>query len=106
MRFTGPMQQRNMKQAAIVIRDPQPQYEGLLTSVGLLLAGMRVQMFVLHHVIETMDEAYRDNMLFMDEIGGERFSNHSENTEKYGFTPVTLAQTAERLRQADLVIPL
>ena len=94
-----------MKQAAILIRDPEQQYEGLRTSVGLLLAGMRVQMFVLHHEIETMDEAYRDNMLFMDEIGGERFSNNSENAEKYGFLHVTIAQAAERVRQADIVIP-
>lgn len=94
-----------MQQAAIIIRDPQQQYDGLRTSVGLLLAGMRVQMFVLHHEVETMDDAYRDNMLFMDEIGGERFSNNSENAEKYGFTHVTLAQAAERVAQADLVIP-
>ena len=94
-----------MKQAAILIRDPQQQYEGLRISVGLLLAGMRVQMFVLHHAIENMDEAYRDNMLFMDEIGGERFSNNSENAEKYGFLHVTIAQAAERVRQADIVIP-
>jgi len=95
-----------MRQAAILIKDPKQQYEGLRTSVGLLLAGMRVQMFVLHHEIETMDDAYRDNMLFMDEIGGERFSNNSENAEKYGFLHVTIAQAAKRVRQADIVIPL
>ena len=94
-----------MKQAAILIRDPQQQYEGLRTSVGLLLAGMRVQMFVLHHEIENMDEAYRDNMLFMDEIGGERYSNNSENAEYFGFSHVTIAQAAEQVRQADIVIP-
>ena len=94
-----------MKQAAIIIKDTQQQYEGLRTSVGLLLAGMRVQMFVLHHEIETMDEAYRDNMQFMDEIGGERYSNNSENAEKYGFAHVTIAQAAARIRKADIVIP-
>ena len=94
-----------MKQAAILIRDPQQQYEGLRISVGLLLAGMRVQMFVLHHEIENMDEAYRDNMLFMDEIGGERFSNNAENAEKYGFSHVTINQAAKWVRQADIVIP-
>ena len=94
-----------MRQAAIIIRDPQQQYEGLRTGVGLLLAGMRVQMFVLHHEIETMDDAYRDNMLFMDEIGGERFSNNSENAEKYGFSHVTIAAAAEKVRRVDIVIP-
>ena len=94
-----------MKQAAIIIRDPQQQYEGLRTSVGLSLEGIAVQMFVLHHEIENMDEAYRDNMLFLDEIGGKRFSNNSENAEKFGFSHVTITQAAEKIRQADIVIP-
>ena len=94
-----------MKQAAIIIKDPQQQYEGLRTSVGLLLEGMVVQMFVLHHEVENMDEAYRDNMTFLDEIGGTRFSNNSENAEKYGFTHVTIAQAAKKIRYADIVIP-
>jgi sterol desaturase/sphingolipid hydroxylase (fatty acid hydroxylase superfamily) len=94
-----------MKRAAIIIKNPQQQYEGLRTSVGLLLAGMVVQMFVLHHEIENMDEAYRDNMAFLDEIGGTRFSNNSENAEKYGFTHVTITQAAAKAHQADIVIP-
>lgn len=94
-----------MKRAAIIITHPQQQYEGLRTSVGLLLAGMSVQMFVLHHEIADMDEAYRDNMVFLDEIGGKRFSNNSENAEKYGFTHVTIARAAEKVQQADIVIP-
>lgn len=95
-----------MKRAAIIIRNPQQQYEGLRTSVGLLLAGMMVEMFVLHHEIENMDEAYRDNMAFLDEIGGKRFSNNSENAEKYNFTHVTIAQAAAKIHHADIVIPL
>ena len=94
-----------MKHAAVIIRDAQQQYEGLRTSVGLMLGGMQVEMFVLHHEIETMDDAYRDNMLFLDEIGGRRFSNNSENAEKYGFSHVTVAQAAERIRRAEIVIP-
>ena len=94
-----------MQRAAVIIRDSYQQYEGLRTSVGLLLAGMRVEMFVLHHEIENMDEAYRDNMAFLDDIGGQRFSNNSENAEKYGFRHVTIAQAAEKVRQADIVIP-
>ncbi|WP_319407737.1 hypothetical protein [uncultured Desulfosarcina sp.] len=99
------MSEPSMKRAAIIIKDLQQQYEGLRTSVGLMLEGMRVQMFVLHHEIEDMDEAYRDNMAFLDEIGGVRFSNNSENAEKYGFTHVTIAQAAEKIQHADIVIP-
>jgi len=52
-----------------------------------------------------MDEAYQDNMFFLDEMGGDRYSNNSENTEKYGFTHVTIAQVAVKIQQADFIIP-
>lgn len=94
-----------MKKAAVIIRDPEQQYEGLRTSLGLLLEDTQVQMFVLHHEIANMDEAYRDNMEFIDEMEGERFSNNSVNVEKYGFKHVTLFEVAEKIKSADVVIP-
>jgi hypothetical protein len=94
-----------MKKAAVLIRDPEQQYEGLRTSLGLLLEDTEVQMFVLHHEIAHMDEAYRDNMEFIDEMEGERFSNNSANVEKYGFRHVTLADVAKMVSAADVVIP-
>jgi hypothetical protein len=94
-----------MKKAAVIIRDPEQQYEGLRTSLGLLLEDTQVQMFVLHHEVANMDEAYRDNMEFIDEMEGERFSNNSANVEKYGFTHVTLADVAKKINAADVIIP-
>ena len=94
-----------MKKAAVIIRDPDQQYEGLRTSLGLLLEDTQVQMFVLHHEIANMDEAYRDNMDFIDEMEGERYSNNSANVEKYGFTHVTLTDVAEKINAADVIIP-
>jgi len=94
-----------MKKAAVIIRDPEQQYEGLRTSLGLLLEDTQVQMFVLHHEIVKMDEAYQDNMEFIDEMEGERYSNNSANVEKYGFIHVTLADVAEKISTADVIIP-
>jgi hypothetical protein len=94
-----------MKKIAVLIKDKEQQYEGLRTSLGLLLEAAEVQMFVLHHEIADMDEAYHDNMEFIDEMEGERFSNHAANVEKYGFKHVTLTDTARMLSEADVVIP-
>ena len=94
-----------MKTAAVIIRDPDQQYEGLRTSLGLLLEDTQVMMIVLHHEIANMDEAYQDNMEFLEEMEGERFSNNSANVEKYGFTYATMAQIADKLNEADIVIP-
>lgn len=95
----------NVEKIAVLIKDVDQQYEGLRTSLGLLLEAANVQMYVLDHEIANMDEAYRDNMEFIDEMEGERFSNNQVNVEKYGFQPITTEKLLANLREADLIIP-
>lgn len=103
-----------MKKAAVLIREPDQQYEGLRTSLGLLLESVEVKMLVLDHEVvalankESDEEAYEeyfDNMEFIDEMDGERYSNNRENAEKHGFKPLTRETLAAILREADNVIP-
>jgi hypothetical protein len=94
-----------MENIAVLIKDVDQQYEGLRTSLGLLLEASSVQMYVLNHEIANMDEAYNDNMEFIDEMEGERYSNHPANVEKYGFRPITIEEMLIKLKDADLIIP-
>ena len=94
-----------MRKVAVLIKDPEQQYEGLRSSLGMLLYNTEVQMFVLNNEIADMSEEYQDNMGFLDEMEGERFSNNKSNVEKYGFKYATTEQIGEMLREADLVIP-
>ena len=94
-----------MENIAVLIKDVDQQYEGLRTSLGLLLEASSVQMYVLNHEIANMDEAYSDNMEFIDEMEGERYSNHPANVEKYGFKPITIEEMLVKLKKTDLVIP-
>jgi hypothetical protein len=94
-----------MKKVAVLIKNPDQQYEGLRSSLGMLLYNTQVRMFVLNTEIANMDEAYEDNMGFLEEMEGERFSNNKENVEKYGFNYASTEQIGEMLREADLVIP-
>ena len=94
-----------MKKVVVLIKDIDQQYEGLRTSLGLLLEDAEVQMIVLDNEIGNMDEAYHDNMEFLDEMEGERFSNNQFNVDKYGFQYVTMADVATRIKEADIVIP-
>ena len=94
-----------MENIAVLIKDVDQQYEGLRTSLGLLLEASSVQMYVLNHEIANMDEAYSDNMEFIDEMEGERYSNHPANVEKYGFRPITIEEMLIKLKDADLIIP-
>jgi hypothetical protein len=94
-----------MKTVAVLVNNAEQQYEGLRSSLGMLLYNTWVQMFVVNKEIADMDEAYQDNMGFLDEMEGERFSNNKANVEKYGFQYASIEQIGEMLRKADLVIP-
>jgi hypothetical protein len=94
-----------MKKVAVLINSENQQYEGLRSSLGMMLYNTAVQMFVVDKEIANMDEAYKDNMEFLDEMEGERFSNNAANVEKYGFKYASIEQMGEMLRQADLIIP-
>ena len=103
-----------MKKVALLIREPKQQYEGLRTSLGLLLESVEIKMIVLDHEVSALanreadEEAYEeyfDNMGFIDEMDGERYSNNQRNVEEHGFKHTTPEETAAMLRDADIVIP-
>lgn len=92
------------KKVAVLIRDKDRQYEGLRTSLGLLMEFHIVSMFVLNHEIELTKE-YQDNMEFIDEMEGTRYSNVPANVKKYGFKPISLKEVAQKLNENEVVIP-
>jgi hypothetical protein len=90
---------------AVLVKEVDQQYEALRTSLGLLLEMAEVQMFVMNHEIANMDEAYSENMEFLDEMEGERYTNNAANAEKYGFKFLTPQEISEKLKEASLIIP-
>jgi hypothetical protein len=90
---------------AVLVKEIDQQYEALRTSLGLILEMEEVQMFVMNHEIANMDEAYSENMEFLDEMEGERYTNNAANAEKYGFKFLTTQEIAEKLKAASVVIP-
>jgi hypothetical protein len=93
-----------MKKVAVLVRHPHRQYEALRSSLGCLLEDHQVSYLVLDHEV-ALDEAFGDNLGFLDEMEGQRYSNHPANVEKYGFAYLSLAEMGELLRRQDIVIP-
>ena len=91
------------KKVAVLIKDKERQYEGLRSSLGLLMEFHIVSMIVLNHEIELTEE-YKDNMEFIDEMEGTRYSNVPANVEKYGFQPLDLAAIPEKLKENEVII--
>jgi len=103
-----------MIKATVLIRDPKQQYEGLRTSLGLLLEAVEVKMVVLQHEVAALAgkdddehawEAYNDNMEFIDEMEGERYSDNARNVEEWGFNHAGPDEIAALVKDADIVIP-
>ncbi len=94
-----------MKKVDVLIKDVTKQYEGLRTSLGLLLEDHDVHMFVLNHEIADMSEAYSDNLGFIEEMGGFFYSNNIENVEKHNFEYMDETVISEQIKTADLIIP-
>jgi hypothetical protein len=91
------------KKVAFLIKDKERSYEGLRSALGLLLDRHVVSMIVLDHEVE-MTEAYSDNMGFIDEMGGARYSNVPANCEKHGFQPITYETLPAKLDENEIVI--
>jgi len=92
------------KRVAVITKDRGRQFEALRTGLGLLLEQHSVSLFVLDHEIDA-DEHYLDSLGFIDEMGGDRFSNHHMNIERHGFRPVSLQEMGRLLREHDLIVP-
>lgn len=91
------------KKVAVLIKEKERQYEGLRSSLGLLMEFHIVSMIVLDHEIELTEE-YKDNMEFIDEMEGTRYSNVPANVDKYGFKPLDLAEIPDKLKENDVII--
>jgi hypothetical protein len=92
------------KKVAVLIKDKENIYEGLRSSLGLCLEDHIVSMFVLNHEVE-MTEEYQDNMEFLEEMEGTRYSNNKANVEKYGFEWIDSKDIGSKINENDLVIP-
>ena len=94
-----------MRKVVVLINSEDQQFEGLRTSLGLLMYNAEVRMFVIGHEVLKTNETYLDHLEFLDEMEGERFSDNTVNVEKFGFKHSTVEQMASMVKEADLVIP-
>ena len=93
-----------MKKVAVVVRQPEQHYEALRSALGCLLEDHQVSYVVLDREIDP-DEAFRDNLGFLEEMEGRSYSNHPANADKYGFTHLSWPEIGKLLREQEVIIP-
>jgi len=92
------------KRVAVVTKDKHRQFEAIRLGLGLLLERHSVSVFVLGHEIDPSEHC-RDNLAFIDEMDGRRYSDHPTNVERHGFLPASRCELGNMLAAYDLVIP-
>ncbi len=93
-----------MKNIAFLVKDPEEDWEGLRSALGLAVGNNTMYLFVLDHEVE-MTEPYRENLDWILDMEGELYSNVQANVEKHGFKPVTYEQLGQKLKEMDIIIP-
>ena len=97
------------KKAAVIIRNPDNQWEGLRSSLGLGVQMIDAHMFVIGEVQMPEDkfEGYKENLEFLkDDLEAELYTDKETNVEKWGFFEyMSLDNMGEKLIEYDLIIP-
>lgn len=92
------------RRVAVVTKEKDRQFEAIRSGLGLLLERHNMSLFVLNHEIEPSEHCL-DNLGFIDEMGGDRYSDHPANIELYGFRPISLRDAGRMLADYDLIVP-
>jgi len=97
------------KKAAVIIRNPGNQWEGLRSSLGLGVQMIDAHMFVIGEVQMSEDrfEGYRENLEFLkDDLEAEIYTDNKANVDKWGFFEyLSLDNMGKKLFEYDLIIP-
>lgn len=93
-----------MKKVAFLVRSKEELWEGMRSSLGLVIENNYVTMVVLDQEVEMTDE-YKENLEWFVDMEGEYYSNVPANVEKHGFQPITIEELGEKLKEMDYIVP-
>ena len=98
-----------INKVAVIIRNPENQWEGLRSSLGLGLEVSGPHMFVIGEVRIPEDRAagYLANLEYLkEELEGRHYTDTMTNIEKWKFFEyMSVDDMAQKLTEYDLIIP-
>jgi hypothetical protein len=92
-----------MHKVAFLVRAKEDLWEGLRSSLGLIVENNDVMMAVLDQEV-VMTPEYRENLEWFLDMEGKIYSNHPANQE-HGFEPITIEELGDKLKEMDFIVP-
>ncbi len=97
------------EKVAIIIREPNNQWEGLRSSLGLGVEMIDTHAFVIGEVNIPTDrvEGFKENLEYLkDDLEAHIYTDNQANVEKWDFIEyLSLDDMAQKMSEYDLVIP-
>jgi len=79
--------------------------DGLRSTLGLAVANHYAYGVVLNTELGPLSDYHAENVEWIRDMEGEVFSTVAANVEKNGFTPITLEELGQKLREMDVIVP-
>lgn len=79
--------------------------DGLRSTLGLAVANHYGYAVVLNTELAKLNDYHSENVEWIRDMEGDVFSTVPANVETNGFTPITLEELGQKLREVDIVVP-
>ncbi len=100
----------DIKRIAFLINDPQDTWEGLRSTLGLLVENMWAAAFFIDCELSPPASKtkadFEENLEMLVDLEGEAYSNVAANADNYeNITYLPLAEMIEKIKTYQLVVP-
>jgi len=79
--------------------------DALRSTLGLSVANHYSYAVVMNHTLGKFDDYNAENVEWIRDMEGEVYSTEQANVDTNGFTPITLEEVGQKLREMDVIVP-
>jgi hypothetical protein len=99
-----------VEKVAFLIKAPQDSWEGLRSTLGLLVENLWVAAFFIDTEVELpaskSEDDFKENLEMLEDLEGEVYTNVRANVDKWGtFEYLSLEDMVAKIKEYELVVP-
>ena len=99
-----------IERVCILVNEPQDSWEGLRSTLGLLVENLWGACFFIDTTIELpaekSDEEFQENLEMLDDLEGECYTNVKANAERFEFLEyLSLEDMVEKIKTYQIIVP-
>jgi hypothetical protein len=99
-----------VNKVAFLIKDPENSWEGVRSSLGLLVENMWVATFFIDTEValpeSKTEDDFKENLEMLEDLEGELYTNVQANVDKWGyFQFMSLEDMVEKIKEYQLIVP-